>query len=89
MKVNGYNRMSGISNYQQMNQKCRVSKNEGLKKDQISISEEAKALLEQTTAKDSNGPTAKVREIKEQIENGTYQVDSGLVADKMLDWSKK
>ncbi|MFX0560606.1 flagellar biosynthesis anti-sigma factor FlgM [Tepidibacillus infernus] len=82
MKINDINRIQGISRYQQqINQKERQLKKTESKKDEINISDEAKALLEQT--KDV-GREEKINQIKDQIKNGTYQVDSGKVAEKIL-----
>ena len=47
----------------------------------VEISEEAKRLAETTTA---NAPSAKAQEIKAAIQNGTYKVDSGKIAESML-----
>lgn len=86
LKINDIGRLQGINKYQKMNQKDQELKQKDNKKDQISISNEAKVLLEQTketTSKD------KIIQIKEQIENGTYQVDSKKVAEKMIEWFNK
>ncbi|GBF10534.1 MULTISPECIES: flagellar biosynthesis anti-sigma factor FlgM [Tepidibacillus] len=86
MKINDINRIQGINRYQQqINQKERQLKKTESKKDEINISDEAKALLEQT--KDV-GREEKINQIKDQIKNGTYQVDSGKVAEKILKWFK-
>lgn len=86
MKVNDVNRLQGINKYRTLDQKEKEIKQKNLKKDQISISEEAKALLEQTKQ-----PTDKhrVKEIKEQIENENYKIDVLKTAEKMLEWFNK
>lgn len=84
MKINDVNRIQGINKYQQFNQKdSKDIKNNSQKRDQISISEEAKALLEKNKEVTSN---PRVDEIKSEINNGTYKVDSEKVAEKLLDW---
>lgn len=85
MKINEVNRVQGIQKYEQYNKNREIGQKE-TKKDQIIISEEAKALLERTKEADAN---PKVDKIKEEISNGTYQVDSKMVAEKMIDWFNK
>lgn len=85
MKINEVNRVQGIQKYEQYNKNREIGQKE-TKKDQIIISEEAKALLERTKEADAN---PKVDKIKEEINNGTYQVDSKMVAEKMIDWFNK
>lgn len=88
MKINDVNRIQGINKYQQLNQKdSKDIKNNSQKRDQISISEEAKALLEKNKEVTSSNP--RVDELKSEINNGTYKVDSQKVADKLVDWFKK
>lgn len=85
MKINEINRVQGINKYDQYNKNRDIGHKE-LKKDQIIISDEAKALLEKTKEADSN---TKVDKIKEEINNGTYHVDSNKVADKIINWFNK
>ena len=80
------NRLQGINKYKKMNQKDWEISQKELKKDQISISNEAKALLEKNKEVVN---TEKVKEFKEKINNGTYQVDSQKVAEKLLEWFNK
>lgn len=81
MKVNDINRAQGINKYQQFNQKDQKIKENIHKKDEIVISSEAKALLEQTKELNSSN---KLEQLKEQVEHGTYHVDAQLIAEKML-----
>lgn len=85
MKINEINRAQGIKKYDQVNKNREIGHKEA-KKDQIIISEEAKALLEKTKEIASD---PKVDKIKEEINNGTYQVDSKVVAEKMINWFSK
>lgn len=85
MKINEINRAQGINKYDQYNKNREIGQKE-VKKDQIIISEEAKALLEKTKEADSN---IKVNNIKEEINNGTYHVDSNKVAEKIINWFNK
>jgi len=85
MRINDINRIQGLNPYQKANQKREELKKLDSKKDQISISEEAKELLGKT--KDITRQQ-RIDQVKEQIDNGTYKIDSEQVAKKMLDWLK-
>ncbi|WP_339060500.1 flagellar biosynthesis anti-sigma factor FlgM [Tepidibacillus marianensis] len=85
MRINDINRIQGMNPYQKANQKRDELKKTDAKKDQISISEEAKELLGKTKEMTHQ---QKIDQIKEQINNGTYKVDSEQVAKKILDWYK-
>jgi negative regulator of flagellin synthesis FlgM len=85
VKINDINRVNGVDKYRKLNQKDQIKQHTS-KKDQISISNEAKALLEQTKGTMNK---EKVAQLKEQIDKGTYQLDSKQVADKMIEWFKK
>lgn len=85
MKVNDVNRIQGINKYQQFgkqneDQNLKQSKS---RKDQVSISDEAKALLEQSKGSDTSSD--KINQLKEEVNNGTYKVDSYKVADSMIE----
>lgn len=83
MKINDINRIQAIQKYQLSNQQERELKQKEAKKDQLFISNEAKVLLEQS--KDTSGAsTEKVERLKEQVENGTYQIDPQKIADKLM-----
>lgn len=85
MKINDINRLQGINKYRKTSQKENI-KAKSSKKDQISISNEAKILLEQNKEVVNK---QKVSELKEKVNNGTYSVDSKQVAEKMLEWFRK
>ncbi len=85
MKINDIKHLQGLQKYQQINPKDNQLKQKASKKDELSISDEAKALLEQ-----ANEPIRadKVAELQSQIESGTYTIDERKVAEKMLKWFK-
>lgn len=63
-----------------------TEKTERIQDDKVSLSSASK---EMQTAKDAVSSTPdirqnKVNEIKQAVENGTYQVNAGQVADKMI-----
>jgi len=54
--------------------------------DQVTLTNSARSLqkIEETIAKTPVVNTDKVASVKQQLSSGTYQVDSGRVADKLL-----
>jgi len=54
--------------------------------DQVTLTSSARSLqkIEETIAKTPVVNTSKVAAVKQSINSGTYQVDSGRVADKLL-----
>ncbi len=83
MKINDINKIQAINKYRQTEKKEQELKQKEAKKDQIIISNEAKALLQQTKGVEMT-PNEKIVKLKEQWNNGTYQVDANKVAEKML-----
>ena len=86
MKINDIKHLQGMQKYQQINPKDQQMKQKTNKKDQLSISEEAKALLEQAKEPVRGD---RVAELQQQIESGTYTIDERKVAEKMLKWFQK
>jgi len=86
MKINNVNPIQGINKYQSINKNEQDIKKKETKKDQLSISNEAEAMLSQAKniSKDE-----RITEIKSQINDGTYQIDPKLVGEKILDFYKK
>ena len=60
--------------------------NQGVKTDKVEISEAAKEIQEVRKQLDntSDVQTEKVEQLKNQIENGTYEIKSEEIAEKML-----
>lgn len=56
-----------------------------LKRDSVDISEEGKVLLEQMKAVETDKPLDRVEEIKQAIENDSYEVDSKKIASSIID----
>lgn len=86
MKINNVNPIQGINKYQNINQNEQDVKKKETKKDQLSISSEAEAMLNKT---ENISKTARINEVKSLINTGTYNIDSKLVAEKIIDFYKK
>jgi negative regulator of flagellin synthesis FlgM len=54
--------------------------------DQVTLTSSARSLqkIEETIAKAPVVNTAKVAAVKQQLSSGTYQIDAGRIADKLL-----
>ncbi|OEH86723.1 flagellar biosynthesis anti-sigma factor FlgM [Desulfuribacillus stibiiarsenatis] len=85
MKINDLGRVGAIQAYQKAN-KAQGAKKAEAKKDELQISKAGQELL-QVQKSDILNPSSraeKVERLKEQYESGTYQVNSKVVAEKML-----
>ncbi len=70
----------------QEEQTAQASSSATIKKDKVELSEGSRLLnkIEQASASEQSARADKVRQIKEQIEAGTYKVDASKIADSML-----
>lgn len=88
LKINESGRVNGISSYQRNieNRDHAVDKKKR-QVDQVSISAEAKGLLEvQNLA--SPERLSRIAELKESVSTGTYHVDAKQIAEKMFPYFK-
>ncbi|WP_058300358.1 flagellar biosynthesis anti-sigma factor FlgM [Gorillibacterium timonense] len=94
MKINEPSRIGGVNPYhkQQDGKLTGAGKEKAKLKDQLQISPEAKELQELQAASQKNAADparlAKVEELKQQVSTGTYRVDSGKIAEKLLPYLK-
>ncbi|MBX0357539.1 flagellar biosynthesis anti-sigma factor FlgM [Halobacillus sp. Nhm2S1] len=86
MKINGPNQ-TNLNPYQkQMNKQAETGQKKQMK-DKIEISETAKQMQE--SGKSDSVRKKLVEQVKSEVEQGNYQVDTKATAKKMLDfWSK-
>lgn len=83
MKINKPTGASLVNPYQKQNQKPTIEKSTASsKKDQVQISEQAKAMLESKSTIDP-ARQEKVNQLKSQVQNGEYKVDNQKVAEKI------
>ncbi|MBU5670946.1 flagellar biosynthesis anti-sigma factor FlgM [Paenibacillus brevis] len=89
MKINETGRVNGISSYQRNieNREHAVDKKKR-QVDQVSISAEAKGLLEVQNQVTSPERLSRIAELKESVSTGTYHVDAKQIAEKMLPYFK-
>ncbi|CAM3349195.1 flagellar biosynthesis anti-sigma factor FlgM [Paenibacillus lupini] len=87
MKINETNRIGAYNNYQkQMDQRV-DSANKKKQKDIVEISAEAKEMLS-TSQTNSPERQKRIEELKQSVSAGTYKVDAGKIADKLLPYLK-
>lgn len=83
MKINETNRIGGTNPYQKQAEIRTESASKARKKDQVQISAAAKEML--TTSKLSQAERAeRINELKQSVASGTYQVEAGKIAEKLL-----
>ncbi len=74
--------------YSKNQHKGNIANEKSKVKDQLSISAEAMSMLDQLSGSEQVDRKGKVAELKQQVATGTYQVEAGKVADKLLEWWK-
>ena len=92
MKINGVGLGKVLQMYKNNNNSNKnISENkttEKSTKDSVEISKLGKSLSAYSTEDNFQTSKAKLEEIKKQVENGTYNRDSKLVAQKLLEHIK-
>jgi negative regulator of flagellin synthesis FlgM len=90
MKINDTKRVGSVNPYKQLNnQNALNSLNKKEKqKDQVVISNEAKELLETSNTARTEERQAQINELKKSVASGTYHVEAGKIAEKLLPYLK-
>ncbi|UAL47016.1 flagellar biosynthesis anti-sigma factor FlgM [Sutcliffiella horikoshii] len=83
MKINNLG-PSGINPYKNQMKQQHAAKANQTKSDQVEISSRAKELQERSLFTEAR--QEKIAKLKVSVENGTYQVDSKAIANKMIDY---
>lgn len=92
MRVGGFNNSNKILNLYNSNNKNienKESKDKRKMKDSLEISSLGKNLAAYHTNEENINSSEKIAKIKEEIEKGTYNRDSKLIADSILEEIKK
>ncbi|MDQ6422508.1 flagellar biosynthesis anti-sigma factor FlgM [Paenibacillus sp. LHD-117] len=88
MKINETNRIGGANPYQKQSE---FRANEGKKtkqKDEVQISAAAKEMLS-TSKLGSSERAERINELKQSVASGTYHVEAGKIAEKLLPYLKE
>ncbi|CAM4476825.1 negative regulator of flagellin synthesis FlgM [Paenibacillus endophyticus] len=88
MKINETNRIGGVNPYQKQKDARVGASDKAKQKDEVQISAAAKELL--TTSKASGADRIKhIEELKNAVTSGTYHVEAGKIAEKLLPYLGK
>ena len=89
MKINETGRVGNINPYQRNidNRDNQVS-NKKRQTDQVSISLEAKEMLDAQNKVNEPARTARIQELKEAVSTGTYHVEANKLAEKLMPYFK-
>lgn len=82
MKVNPLTRTGAVNPYHNQDAKAKeLSHSKGKRRDQVEISSEAKQLLGASNE-------SKIQRLKNEVSSGTYYVEAGKIAEKLLPYFK-
>jgi len=87
MKINDINRVTSLSKSYQNQIEQRQLSSKASKKDEVQISQAAQELLEGSRA-ESSERTEHIKALKQAVQTGTYQVEAGKLAEKLLPFFK-
>lgn len=89
MKINETGRVGAINNYQrQVESQRKDSDLKARRKDEVSISTEAKELLKAQEIAQDPARAERIEDLKSQVSSGTYNIDAGALADKLAPYFK-
>ncbi|GGH32971.1 flagellar biosynthesis anti-sigma factor FlgM [Paenibacillus segetis] len=89
MKINDTGRVGALNNYQRQVENMRhESDRKARRKDEVSISAEAKELLQAQGIGNDPERLSRIADLKSQVSTGTYQVDAGKIAEKLVPYFK-
>ena len=87
LKINDINRVNGINKGYQQQLDFRKESKQASKKDEVQISTEAQEMLESSRA-ESSERAEHVNALKQAVQSGTYHVEAGKLAEKLLPFFK-
>lgn len=88
MKINEPNRIGAMNPYQKQKDAHAIGVNKARKKDEVQISAAAKEML--TTSQASGAERTKhIDQLKQSVASGTYHVEAGKIAEKLLPYLKE
>lgn len=91
MKINDTQRINAVNPYQRTAEaKAATGEKKAGRKDEATFSPEAMEMLKAnaTQASANTERAQKIQSLKEQVAAGTYKVDAGALADKLLPFLK-
>ncbi|RCW44820.1 flagellar biosynthesis anti-sigma factor FlgM [Paenibacillus prosopidis] len=88
MKINEPKRIGALNPYQKMNESRTSGANKAHKKDEVQISAAAKEMLT-TSQANSAERSQRIEQLKKSVASGTYHVEAGKIAEKLLPYLKE
>lgn len=89
MKINETGRLGAINNYQrQVDTYRKDADNKTRRKDEVSISTEGMEMLKAQGNVQESARAERIAELKSQVSSGTYHVDAGKLAEKLVPYFK-
>ncbi|MFD1178879.1 flagellar biosynthesis anti-sigma factor FlgM [Paenibacillus puldeungensis] len=89
MKINETGRVGAINKYQRQVDSLRKDMDSKTRrKDEVSISAEAKELLKAQEGVTDQDRAQRLEDLKTQVSTGTYHVDAGKLAEKLVPYFK-
>lgn len=90
MKINETGRIGAINSYQRNIESGRQNEDKKTRrKDEVSISSEAMEMLQASDRNVNSERVQKIQDLKQQVSTGTYQIDSGKIAEKLMPYFKR
>lgn len=83
MKINDTQRITAAQQYQRQYAAQRAEK-PAMRKDELSISTEAKEMLDAQSKVQDPSRAERIQDLKEAVSTGTYHVDAEKVAEKLM-----
>lgn len=87
MKISHTNRIGAVNSYQKQHEHRTGGTANSKKKDEVQISAEAQELLSTSRLNEAER-AGRVEQLKESVSTGSYYVDAGEIADKLLPYLK-
>jgi negative regulator of flagellin synthesis FlgM len=86
MKINDTQRLGAVNPYRNKSDHRAAQTNSKQKRDNLQISSEAMEMLQSQNVEGAKSPERqrKLDELKNQVSTGTYHVESGKLAEKLL-----
>ncbi|GIP28710.1 hypothetical protein J23TS9_38400 [Paenibacillus sp. J23TS9] len=90
MKINDTGRIGGVNPYKRnIETQRQEAQKQARRKDEVSISSEAMEMLEAKERSSDPDRVKKIQDLKQQVSTGTYHVDAGEIAEKLMPYFKK
>jgi negative regulator of flagellin synthesis FlgM len=85
MKINETQRIGAVNPYQKQNEQRTENANRKRQTDNVQISAEAQEMLSRVNNSDRS---KRIDDLKESVSSGTYHVEAGKIAEKLLPFLK-